>query len=69
MKGHKTYRTLNQTLHFITSLPKNTAEINFLINSQHIEVNDITVFLKHWYIYREHANKLLTLLNTWSDRR
>ena len=47
MKGHKTYRTLNQTLHFITSLPKNTAEINFLINSQHIEVNDITVFLKH----------------------
>jgi hypothetical protein len=69
MKGQYAYYTLNQTLHFFISLLKNSVEINFLFHSQHIEVNDVTVFLKHWYIYRELPNEILTLLNAWSNRR
>ena len=50
MTGRHAYRNLNQTLHFFKLLHKSTAEINFLFNSQHIELNDVTVLLRYWYI-------------------
>jgi len=37
-------------------------EIIFLINSQYIELNNVTVFLMYWYIYVDHSN----LLHCWA---
>jgi hypothetical protein len=37
-------------------------EINFLINSQNIELNKVTVFLMYCYIYVDHSN----LLHCWA---